>query len=476
MSETSVWPAPKQAQTTIGQVLSGESACPQPRNAFGVVLNVYVVSALAAATGVVFALLLPGAKPIALLAAVAAGFLLLIGHARLDVAESQRSWLPLRDLVLVAGSIQLMAALFELTGAAQLRHTSAVAVAVAAVSVLGTLLRARLAPARSTMLVGDRLALAQCITHWSDRDDLCIRGVFLVEPPLDESRHSDVLGVPVVGDLRDVVRVSVAAGIDNVIVAPGPLVTAYDVRRLSWSLEGTRVRVGVTAEVHGAAPRRIRPRLFGRRVVLTVQPSTRPPLIRWLKGVIDRVAAALLLVGFAPLIGALALLVRLDSRGPAFFAQTRTGQYGVRFTMYKLRTMHPDAEDRLAELRDLNEGAGPLFKLRNDPRTTRFGRILRTTSLDELPQLFNVVRGQMSLIGPRPGLPAETDMYDDWVARRLAVRPGMTGLWQVSGRSSLTWEDSVGLDLGYVDNWTLGGDLAIAAKTLKAVVQRDGAS
>jgi lipopolysaccharide/colanic/teichoic acid biosynthesis glycosyltransferase len=143
--------------------------------------------------------------------------------------------------------------------------------------------------------------------------------------------------------------------------------------------------------------------------------------------------------------------------------------------MYKFRTMVVDAEARLGDLRNHNEGAGPLFKLRDDPRITRVGRVLRSLSIDELPQLLNVVKGDMSLVGPRPALPAETSQYSEWVWRRLHVRPGLTGLWQVSGRSALSWDDSIRMDLQYVNNWNLRLDLAILARTVRAVLSRDGA-
>jgi lipopolysaccharide/colanic/teichoic acid biosynthesis glycosyltransferase len=143
--------------------------------------------------------------------------------------------------------------------------------------------------------------------------------------------------------------------------------------------------------------------------------------------------------------------------------------------MFKLRSMSVDAERLQPQLMAMNEGAGLLFKLADDPRITRLGTVLRRTSLDELPQLLNVVLGQMSLIGPRPALPSETDQYDDWIRRRLTVKPGMTGLWQVSGRSRLRWHESVNLDLDYVDNWTLRGDLEIASRTIGAVARSDGA-
>jgi lipopolysaccharide/colanic/teichoic acid biosynthesis glycosyltransferase len=143
--------------------------------------------------------------------------------------------------------------------------------------------------------------------------------------------------------------------------------------------------------------------------------------------------------------------------------------------MYKLRSMRLDAEELRVVLEEANEGAGPLFKLQRDPRVTRVGRFLRSSSLDEVPQLINVVKGEMSLIGPRPALPSETDEYDDWIRRRLSVKPGITGLWQVSGRSSLSWNEAVRLDLDYVDNWTHTRDLHIFARTLDAVARRKGA-
>jgi len=168
-------------------------------------------------------------------------------------------------------------------------------------------------------------------------------------------------------------------------------------------------------------------------------------------------------------------VIRHDSPGPAVFRQTRVGLDGRPFTIFKFRTMRVDAETRLAALRSCDEGAGPLFKMAQDPRITRVGRNLRHTSIDELPQLINVVRGEMSLIGPRPSLPVETMSYDDWVGRRLHVKPGMTGAWQVGGRSNLSWTDSIRLDLDYVDNATLRDDLRIAVKTVRVVISRDGA-
>jgi lipopolysaccharide/colanic/teichoic acid biosynthesis glycosyltransferase len=169
------------------------------------------------------------------------------------------------------------------------------------------------------------------------------------------------------------------------------------------------------------------------------------------------------------------MAVRLDTPGPALFKQARAGRFGKPFMMWKFRSMTTDAEAQKAELAELNESDGVFFKIRLDPRVTRIGAVLRRTSIDELPQLWNVVRGDMSLVGPRPHVLAEADAYDAWAQRRLMVRPGLTGLWQVSGRSNLGWEEAVLHDLDYVDNWRPGLDLGIVLRTLGAVLKRDGA-
>ena len=196
---------------------------------------------------------------------------------------------------------------------------------------------------------------------------------------------------------------------------------------------------------------------------------------RLVKAAFDRAGAAAMLIACSPLLLGLALAVRADSPGPVLFRQIRVGKDGRRFVMFKFRTMYSDAEGRLASLRQLNEYHGVLFKIRDDPRVTRVGRWLRRLSLDELPQLFNVLRGEMSLVGPRPPLPAEVEAYPEDMRRRLAVRPGMTGLSQVSGRSDLPWEEAVRLDLRYVENWSLSLDLVILLRTLTAVARSSGA-
>jgi lipopolysaccharide/colanic/teichoic acid biosynthesis glycosyltransferase len=223
------------------------------------------------------------------------------------------------------------------------------------------------------------------------------------------------------------------------------------------------------------ARHRLRTRIHRNGTVLELRNPRASLPVRLAKNVIDRVLAAVLLVVLAPLLLGLWLAVWLDSRGPGFFVQTRIGRDGEPFRMFKFRSMHLDAESLLASLAEANESDGPLFKIRRDPRVTRVGYWLRRSSLDELPQLINVFRGEMSLVGPRPALPSEVSDYDEVARRRLVVKPGITGLWQVSGRSDLTWEQSLILDLYYADNWRLRDDFAIAARTLTAIIQARGA-
>jgi len=193
------------------------------------------------------------------------------------------------------------------------------------------------------------------------------------------------------------------------------------------------------------------------------------------KRAIDVVAALLLLLVLSPVLALIALIIKIDSRGPVIFRQTRCGKDGKLFTFYKFRGMVADAEARQAEFDHLNEAQGPIFKMKHDPRVTRVGRVLRRTSLDELPQLWNVLRGEMSLVGPRPPLPSEVAKYEPWHHSRLAVKPGLTGLWQVSGRSLLGFDQMVRLDIAYIARWSLLLDLRILLKTVLTVLFMDGA-
>ncbi|UXZ58283.1 sugar transferase [Curtobacterium sp. Arg-1] len=193
------------------------------------------------------------------------------------------------------------------------------------------------------------------------------------------------------------------------------------------------------------------------------------------KRALDVVGAVLGLALLSPVLAAVALAVRADDGGPVFFRQVRVGRGGAEFPILKFRTMCVDAEARMAALQSENQGAGPLFKMQDDPRVTRVGAFLRRTSLDELPQLWNVLTGSMSLVGPRPALPREVALYEDFADRRLLVTPGITGLWQVSGRSDLDWAEGVRLDLHYVENWSFLHDLVILARTVPSVLRSRGA-
>lgn len=260
---------------------------------------------------------------------------------------------------------------------------------------------------------------------------------------------------------------------DIVLVHPDLGLGADGLRRLTWELQPTGVPLGFPAPP--VAPHRMGVgRLAGRGIVSVAPPRTsRARAV--VKGVLDRVVGATALVLVAPVLLVLALAVRVDSPGPALFRQVRVGRDGAPFVMVKLRTMTVDAEVVRADVVHLNDSDAVLFKIRADPRVTRVGRLLRRTSLDELPQLWNVVRGHMSLVGPRPALPEEVAAYDATERRRLRVKPGLTGLWQVSGRSDLSWATSVDLDLTYTDNHTIAGDLVICARTVSAVLRGKGA-
>lgn len=264
-------------------------------------------------------------------------------------------------------------------------------------------------------------------------------------------------------------------GADGVLVLPTSGLSALELRRLSWQLERDGRHFLLDTGLLDVARHRTALLREGGLDVVHVRPAARRGPGPVAKAVLDRIAAAVLLVLLAPLLLAVALTIRLDSAGPALFTQTRIGRYGRPFTIYKFRTMTTDAETAKQRLTGVNESDGVLFKIRSDPRITRVGGVLRKYSVDELPQLWNVVCGQMSLVGPRPALADEVDHYTVDPRRRLDVKPGLTGLWQVTGRSDLSWEETVRRDLEYVDNWSIGLDLVILWRTIGAVVSHRGA-
>ncbi len=281
--------------------------------------------------------------------------------------------------------------------------------------------------------------------------------------------------VPVVGSFRTVLEAVESTGVDTVAVTTSGELTATRLRRLGWQLEGTGVDMVLAPALTDVAGPRIHTRPVAGLPLIHVEAPEFRGGRKLVKGFFDRAAALIALTLAAPLLVAIAIAIKLDGRGPVFFRQTRVGMSGKEFGVFKFRTMVVNAEEVLAQLKARNETNGLMFKMRDDPRVTRVGRFLRRYSLDELPQLVNVLLGQMSLVGPRPPLPREVARYDGDVARRLLVKPGITGLWQVSGRSDLTWEDGIRLDLYYVENWSLTADLAILWKTVGAVIASRGA-
>jgi exopolysaccharide biosynthesis polyprenyl glycosylphosphotransferase len=281
-------------------------------------------------------------------------------------------------------------------------------------------------------------------------------------------------GVPVVGDLSSVPSAVRTSGYRVVAVTPAPGWGPRRLHELAWQLEGTNTELAVNPGLMEiAGPRLHITPVDGLPLVRLTQPKF-TGAHRVLKNAFDRLGAAVVLLLISPLFLGIALAVRRDG-GPAFYRQQRVGVGGRTFSMVKFRSMRVDADRELAVLAAGNDGAGPLFKLRIDPRVTRIGAVLRRYSLDELPQLLNVLTGSMSLVGPRPPLPREVEAYADDARRRLLVRPGMTGLWQVSGRSELSWEETVRLDLRYVENWSVTLDLTILWKTVNAVRRGRGA-
>jgi exopolysaccharide biosynthesis polyprenyl glycosylphosphotransferase len=262
---------------------------------------------------------------------------------------------------------------------------------------------------------------------------------------------------------------------DTVAVLACPEMNGMELRKLAWELEKTDTDLCLAPALLDVAGPRTSIRSAAGLPLLYMDHPDLTGVRQAVKNLFDRLAAISALVLLDPLFLAIAVAIKLGDGGPVLFRQVRVGRNGRPFHMYKFRTMVANAEQQKAQLEARNEGNGEFFKIKDDPRVTKAGSWLRRFSLDELPQLFNVLVGQMSLVGPRPALPEEAARYGDYVRRRLAVRPGITGLWQVSGRSDLPWEEAVRLDLRYVENWSFALDLQILWKTWSAVIRGAGA-
>jgi exopolysaccharide biosynthesis polyprenyl glycosylphosphotransferase len=327
----------------------------------------------------------------------------------------------------------------------------------------------------TVLAIGGREQAARLIRLLNGAQEQEFMVVGVCVPSGDVRPGEKVSGVPVLGGLIDVGQTAHEAGARAVAVCGSQEVTAGVVRRLGWELERYDVDLMLTAELADVAVPRITVSPAPGMSLLHVDtPRFEGPKFS-VKQTMDWGLTALLTILVSPLLLAIMLAVAVTSRGPVFYLSKRVGRGGRTFPMVKFRTMYVGADRDLTTLAAANEAAGPLFKMRADPRVTRVGRVLRRYSLDELPQLFNVLCGHMSLVGPRPPLPHEVAAYEERMRRRLLVKPGMTGLWQVTGRSDLSWEESVRLDVYYAENWTPFLDLLILAQTARAVVSGRGA-
>ena len=325
----------------------------------------------------------------------------------------------------------------------------------------------------TVVAVGHEMAVSQLISELRREPH---HGLQVVAACLaGDSTVREVAGVPVVGDLDDTASVVRNLSAGTVAVLSCPEMDGMKLRTLAWELEKTGTDLCVApALLDVAGPRTtVRP-TAGLTLLHVDHPQLSGPR-QMVKDLFDRCAATFLLVVLTPLMLAIAVAVKLSDKGPALFTQTRVGKDGRQFKIYKFRTMVVNAESLLSEILDKNENDGVIFKIRQDPRITAIGAKLRKSSLDELPQLINVLRGDMSLVGPRPALPQEAAQYADHVRRRLVVKPGLTGMWQVNGRSELSWEETVRLDLRYVENWSFALDLQILWKTFSVIFRGAGA-
>lgn len=300
-------------------------------------------------------------------------------------------------------------------------------------------------------------------------------GVALQGPQQPPSLMVNGKAVPVVADIYSVVHAVAATDADAVIIAGQVEGGSTYIQELGWQLEESSTELILTTGLTNVAGPRIHSRPVEGLPLMHVELPQYAGAKHAMKRVLDIILSAAALVVLLPVFAVLAVLIRRDSPGPVIFRQERIGRRGQTFVMFKFRSMVETAEHDLTELLEQNEGAGLLFKMEHDPRVTRVGRWMRHYSLDELPQFLNVLLGDMSLVGPRPPLQREVDGYERHVHRRLYIKPGLTGMWQINGRSELNWQDSVRLDLYYVENWSIVGDIIILWRTARAMIRPVGA-
>lgn len=321
------------------------------------------------------------------------------------------------------------------------------------------------------LLVGSDSSVAQIARELERNPVAGYRVIGACVPAGDTSRTVRGTSIPVLGSVFEVEEAIACSRADTVAVTSTDELPPDKVKEISWGLEAGRQHLVLAPSIVDIAGPRIHMRPVSGLPLIHVETPRFTKGQLFVKRALDIGASIVGVVLISPLLLALALVIKLSDKGPVFFRQTRIGLRGQPFTMLKFRSMVTNAEDLLVDLRgERDAGNEVLFKMRKDPRITPVGRVMRKFSLDELPQLFNVIGGSMSLVGPRPPLPKEVEQYAHHVHRRFLAKPGITGLWQVSGRSTLSWDDSVRLDLSYVENWTLLGDLVILLKTARAAL------
>ena len=329
----------------------------------------------------------------------------------------------------------------------------------------------------AVLAIGKRDAVVDLVSELTrnPRDGYQVVGIGIpgYGPPRGDHLTVNDQKIPIVGE--DALEAVCTCGADTVAIAGTEHFGVQGIRRLTWDLESMGVDLVVSPGVIDVALSRLVMRPVAGLPLLHIDKPQYRAAMRLQKRAFDTCFALAALVGTLPVLLATAIAIKISSRGPVFYSSERIGIDGRPFSMLKFRTMVEDADKRLESVLANNESDGLLFKIRDDPRVTSIGRVLRRFSIDELPQFVNVLRREMSVVGPRPPLRREVEAYDCDVLRRLLVKPGVTGLWQVSGRSDLSWHDSVRLDLSYVDNWSMVGDIIIIAKTVRAVFQRKGA-
>jgi exopolysaccharide biosynthesis polyprenyl glycosylphosphotransferase len=316
----------------------------------------------------------------------------------------------------------------------------------------------------------DEIAAVLARETWLGYD---VIGALTPDPRDRTATHS---GVPLLGSSSAIAQAAIDAGADIVFLVGGAFDSSSEMRRLVWDLEDEAIAVVIAPSVTDVSRERVSVRPVGGLPLIHLEKPRSRNAVRRAKRTFDMIGAVSLLLLFAPIFLFSAFHIWRFDRGPILFRQPRVGRNGAVFSCLKFRTMVIDAEARLAQIHaEQGSEQGLFVKIKEDPRVTRPGRWLRRYSFDELPQLINVLRGDMSLVGPRPQVAHEVALYDDAMARRLNVRPGMTGLWQVSGRSDLSWPEAIRLDLYYVDNWSMFQDLVILARTFGAVFGSRGA-